>query len=144
MAYGPIDFVALEFKTEHLKGEILPALLDLIEKKIIRVVDLVIIQKHEDGTHEAVEMNQLSPDMLAIFDPLQAEVSELIQVEDIEGVAEKMTNGTTAAALLFENLWSIKFREAVIRADGRLIEQLRVPPEVVEEALETFAKSEAK
>lgn len=144
MTYGPIDFVVLEFKTDQLKGEILPALLELVEKRIVRIVDLVIIQKYEDGTHEAVEMNQLSPDMLAIFDPLHAEVSELIQVEDIEGVAEKMENGTTAAALLFENLWSMKFRDAVIRANGRLIEQLRVPPEVVEEALETFARSEAK
>ena len=66
----------------------------------------------------------------------------MIQVEDIEGIAEKMENGTTAAALLFENLWAIKFKETVLRANGRLIDQLRVPHEVVEEVLETFAKAE--
>jgi len=142
MTYGPIDFLALEFQTENLKGEILPALLDLVEKQIVRVIDLVIIQKYEDGSHEAVEMNQLSPDVLAIFDPLQVEVSGLIQVEDIEGIAEKMENGTTAAALLFENIWAVKFKDAVLRADGRLIEQLRVPHEVVEEVIETFTKAE--
>jgi len=142
MTYGPIDFLALEFQTDNLKGEILPALLDLAEKQIVRVIDLVIIQKYEDGSHEAVEMNQLSPDMLAVFDPLHVEVSGMIQVEDIEGIAEKMENGTTAAALLFENLWAVKFKEAVIRADGRLIEQLRVPHEVVEEVIETFTKAE--
>ncbi len=142
MTYGPIDFLALEFTTENLKGEILPELISLVEKQIVRVIDLVIIQKKEDSTHEAVEINQLGPEMLAVFDPLQAEVSGIIQVEDIEGIAEKMEPGTTAAAMLFENLWAIKFKEAVLRADGRLIEQLRVPNEVVEEVLETFAKAE--
>jgi len=140
MTYGPIDFLAVEFKTEKLKGEALPELLSLVEKRIIRVIDLVIIQKYEDGHHEAVEMNQLSPDVLAIFDPLHSEVNELIQVEDIEGVAAKMENGTTVAALLIENLWAVKFKEALLRADARLIEQLRVPHEVVEEALEILAK----
>jgi hypothetical protein len=139
MTYGPIDFLALEFQTDQLKGEILPALLDLVDKKIVRVIDLVIIQKHEDGSHEAVEMNQLAPDILAIFDPLKVEVSGMIQVEDIAGIAEQMENGTTAAALLFENLWAMTFKEAVIRANGRLIEQLRIPHEVVEEALELLS-----
>jgi hypothetical protein len=135
MGYGPIDFLALEFQTERLKGEILPELLDLVEKQIVRVIDLVIIQKGEDGRHEAVEMNQLAPDVLAIFDPLQIEVSGMIQVEDIDGIAAQMANGTTAAALLFENLWAVRFKDAVLRANGKVIEQLRVPHEVVEEAL---------
>jgi hypothetical protein len=142
MTYGPIDFLALEFKTEQLKGEILPALLDLVEKQVVRVIDLVIIQKYADGSHEAVEMNQLAPDTLAVFDPLHVEVSGMIQVEDIEGIAEKMENGTTAAALLFENLWAIKFKETLLRANGRLIDQVRIPHEVVEEVLSTFAKKE--
>lgn len=136
MTYGAVDFLALEFQTDRLKGEILPALLDLVERRIVRIVDLVIIRKSEDGSHEAVEVNQLSSDEMKIFDPLQVEVSGIIQVEDIEGIAEQMGNGTTVAALLFENLWSIQFKEAVLRAKGRVIEQVRVPPELVEEAIQ--------
>jgi hypothetical protein len=69
MTYGPVDFLALEFKTENLKGEILPALLELVEKKIVRVIDLVIVQKYADGHHEAVEV-KLSPDVLSVVDML--------------------------------------------------------------------------
>jgi len=143
MTYGPIDFLALEFKTDQLKGEILPELLELVKNKVVRVIDLVIIQKYEDGHHEAMEMQQLAPDLLALFDPLEAEISGIIQVEDIASVAEEMENGTNAALLLFENLWAIKFKEAVFRANGRLIAQERIPHEVVEEAMDIFARAEA-
>jgi hypothetical protein len=143
MTYGPIDFLALEFKTDQLKGEILPELLELVKNKAVRVIDLIIIQKYEDGHHEAAEMQQLAPDLLALFDPLEVEISGIIQVEDIANVAETMENGTNAAILLFENLWAVKFKEAVLRANGRLLAQDRIPHEVVEEAMEIFAKAES-
>jgi len=143
MTYGPIDFLALDFKTDQLKGEILPAMLELVQNKIVRVIDLVIIQKFEDGHHEAREMQQLAPDLLALFDPLEVEISGIIQVEDIANVAEAMEPGTNAAILLFENLWAIKFREAVLRANGRLLGHERIPFEVVEETLEVFAQAES-
>jgi len=143
MTYGPIDFLALEFKTDQLKGEILPELLELVKNKVVRVIDLVIIQKYEDGHHEAMEMQQLAPDLLALFDPLEMEISGIIQVEDITDVAEAMEKGTNAALLLFENLWAVKFKDAVLRANGRLLAQDRIPHEVVEEAMEIFAKAES-
>ena len=142
MTYGPIDFLALDFKTDQLKGEIMPELLELVKNKIVRVIDLVIIQKYEDGRHVAMEMQQLAPELLALFDPLEVEITGLIQAEDIDNMAEAMENGTNAALLLFENLWAVKFREAVLRADGRLLAHERIPFEVVDEALEIFAKAE--
>jgi len=144
MTYGAVDFLALEFENEKLKGEILPELIDLVEKKIVRVIDAVILQKYQDGSFQALEINQLSPELLGIFDPLNVEVSGLIQVEDIAGLAEQMGKGTTVAALLFENMWSVKFKEAVLRANGRVVEHLRVPPELVEEALEMISTAEGK
>jgi hypothetical protein len=143
MTYGPIDFLALEFKTDQLKGEILPEMLELVKNKIVRVIDLVIIQKYNDGHHEALEMQQLAPDLLAIFDPLEVEISGMIQDEDIANMAGLMENGTNAALLLFENLWAVKFGEAVVRANGKLLAQERIPFEVVNEALEAFAKAES-
>jgi hypothetical protein len=143
MTYGPIDYLVLEFENEKLKGEIIPTLVELIENKTIRVIDLVLIQKNNDGTHEVVELQELDSETLAVYDPLQAEVTGLIQVEDIDAIAGQMDNGTTAAALLFENLWAIKFKEAVLRADGKLLEQVRLRHEDVEEALGKFASAEA-
>jgi hypothetical protein len=142
MTYGPIDFIVLEFQNEKLKGEIIPALVELIENKIIRVIDLVIVQKDKEGKHEAVELQELDSETLALYDPLNAEVSGLIQVEDIDGIAEQMANDTTAAALLFENLWAIKFKQAVLNANGKVLEQVRLSHEDVEEALAKIASVE--
>jgi uncharacterized membrane protein len=141
MSYGPVDFLALEFDNLKLKGEIMPALMELVENKIVRVIDLVVVQKDADGKHAALELQQLAPEVIAIFDPLMAEISGIIQVEDIDAIGEQMENGTTAALLLFENLWAIKFKEAVLRANGRLLAQERIPHDVVEEAMEIFSKA---
>ena len=143
MTYGPIDFLALEFKTDQLTGESLPALLKLVENKIIRVIDLVIIVKDQDGDVKVLEIEELAPNMLAFFDPLEVEISGIIQVEDIEVIAEAMEDNTTAALLLFENLWAIKFGEAVTQASGRMVMYDRIPFEVVNETLEMFAQAEA-
>ena len=143
MTYGPIDYLVLEFQNEKLKGEIVPAILELVQNKTIRVIDLVIIQKDKDGNHTVVELQELDSETLAIYDPLQAEVTGLIQVEDIDAIAEKMDNGTTAAAFLFENLWAIKFKDAVLRADGKVLEQVRLDHEDVAEALDKIASAEA-
>ncbi len=142
MTYGPVDFIALEFKTDQLTGESLPALLELVEKQIVRIIDLVIIQK-EDGGYRALEIEELAPDILAIFDPLDVEISGIIQVEDIEIIAEAMEDNTTAALLLFENLWAIKFGDAAFRSGGRLVMFDRIPFEVVNETMEIFAQAEA-
>ena len=143
MSYGPIDFVALEFKTDQLTGESLPALLELVQKEIVRVIDLVIILKDQAGATQVLEIEELAPDILAVFDPLQFEISGIIQVEDIEVIAAEMEDNATAALLLIENLWAIKFGEAVVRASGRMVMYDRIPFEVVNETLEIFAQAEA-
>ena len=143
MSYGPIDFIALEFKTDQLTGESLPALLELVQKEIVRVIDLVIILKDQDGETQVLEIEELAPDILAVFDPLEFEISGIIQVEDIEVIAAAMEDNTTAALLLIENLWAIKFGEAVVRSSGRMVMYDRIPFEVVNETLEIFAQAEA-
>jgi len=142
MTYGPIDFIALELGTEQLKGEAMAALLELVDKKIIRLVDLVVVVKDEDGNFEALEMQELAPDLIAVLDPLDVEVTGMVQMEDIEMIAGALENNKTAAILLVENLWAIKFAEAVTRASGRLIMYDRIPFEVVNEMVELFAQAE--
>jgi hypothetical protein len=109
----------------------------------VRLIDLVVIRKYEDGHHEALEMQQLAPDLLGVFDPLEVEISGIIQVEDIEMIAGEMEKGTSAAALLVENLWAVKFAEAVLRANGRLLLHDRIPFEAVNETMEMFAQAES-
>ena len=143
MTYGPIDFIALEFKGNNFKGEIIPALVELIANKTIRVIDLVIVLKDEKGKVEIAELQQLTPDIIAVFDPLDKEVNGLIKEVDATMVGRNMENNSTAAVMLFENLWAVKFKEAVLNADGRLLMQERIPNEVVLEALEDLSLPEA-
>lgn len=142
MTYGPIDFIALEFEGNKFKGEILASLIELVEQEILRVIDLVIVLKDEDGEVMVREMQQVGDHLLSIFDPLEVEVTGMITAGDIEMVGEQLTNNSTAAILLFENLWAIKFKDAVLEADGRLLMQERIPHEVVLEALVEMAKFE--
>jgi len=143
MTYAPIDCLALEFKTDQLTGERMAELTELVEKEIVRVIDLVIVLKDEDGEYQVLEIEELDPETLAIFDPLEMEISGIIQMEDIELIAEAMENNTTAALLLYENLWAIKFGEAVTRSSGHMLMFDRIPFEVINETMEMFAQAEA-
>ncbi len=142
MTYGPIDFIAFEFKGNQFKGEIMPALLELVNKGIVRVIDLVIVQKDAGGKVTMREMQQMDPFVVAIFDPLKAQITGMIQIDDIQLIGERVDNNSTAAILLFENLWAVKFKEAVMNANGRVVMQERIPNEVVQETLEKFALDE--
>lgn len=140
MTYGPIDFLALEFEGNQFKGEILPSLLELVEQQIVRVIDLVIIVKDADGEVTVRELQQLDPDSVAIFDPLDVKVTGMITTQDIAMIGEKLADNSTAGIMLFENLWAIKFKHAVLEANGRVLMQERIPHEVVLEALVEMAQ----
>jgi hypothetical protein len=143
VTYGPIDFVALDFKGNQFKGEILPAILDLVNRDIVRVIDMIVVRKDADGTVTHQEMQESDQNVLAVFDPLKAEISGMIQVEDIEMIGEKLENNSTAAVILFENLWAVQFVKAVENANGRAVMHIRIPHEDVVEMLEKIASEES-
>lgn len=143
MTYGPVDFLALEFEGNKFKGEVLPALLELVEQKVVRVIDLIIILKDADGELIVRELQQLEPELVAVFDPLDVTVSGMISTQDTEMIGAALNNNSTAAIMLFENLWAVKFKEAVLAAEGRVIVQERIPHEVVLEALGELEQSAA-
>lgn len=142
MTYGPVDFIAIEFKGNQFKGEIMPALLELVNNDTIRVIDLVIVQKDADGNVRMQEMQQHDNAVLALFDPSKTEITGMIQQDDLQMIGEKVEKDTTAAVLLFENLWAIKFKQAILNANGRLLMQERIPHEVVEEVFESISAVE--
>jgi hypothetical protein len=144
MTYGPVDFIALEFKGNQFKGEIFPEIMNLVNKGIVRVIDMVIVQKDADGKATHREVQEHDKNVLAVFDPLEAEINGMIQVEDIEMIGEKLENNTTAALLLFENLWAVNFVKAVENANGRSVMHVRIPYEVVVETMEKIASADAE
>ena len=73
MTYGPVDFVALEFKGNQFKGEIFPALMDLVNRDVVRVIDMIVVKKDADGTVTNQEMQEHDDSVLAVFNPLKAD-----------------------------------------------------------------------
>jgi flagellar motor switch protein FliM len=144
MTYGPVDFVALEFKGNQFKGEIFPELMKLVGDGVVRVIDIIVVKKDADGNVTHQEMQETDQSVLAVFDPLKAEINGMIQVEDIEMIGEKLENNCTAALLMFENLWAVNFVKAVENANGRSVMHVRIPHEVVVETMEKIAAGEAK
>jgi uncharacterized membrane protein len=135
MTLGPIDFIALEFPGNQFKGEILPDLFELADKEIIRIIDLVTITKDQDGQVTVRELRELDSGHIEMFNPLKAEANQMITESDIEMIAEKLGNNSTAGILLIENLWAKKTKQAMLDANGRLVMFERIPHDVVEEAL---------
>jgi flagellar motor switch protein FliM len=143
MTYGPVDFVALEFKGNQFKGEIFPEILNLVNNGVVRVIDMIVVRKDADGNVTHQEMQETDKKILAVFNPLKAEINGMIQVEDIEMIGEKLENNCTAALIMFENLWAVNFVKAVENANGRSVMHVRIPHEVVVETMEKIAAEEA-
>jgi uncharacterized membrane protein len=140
MTYGPIDFIVLQFPGNRFKGEILPEMLELVDKEIIRIIDLVIILKDQDGQVVVRELRELDPAHVEMLNPLKAEVSQLLTKGDIDAIAETLDNNCTAGLMLIENLWAKKTQQAMQDANGKLVMFERIPHDVVAGALADMAE----
>ena len=134
MAFGPMEYVVLEFEVNQFRGEIVPALRDVVSRGVIRIDDLVLVKKDRDGDVTVSELKDLGKDA-ATWEPLLGDLKELFSHDDIEQLTKNLKPNSTAALVLFEHTWAANLRDAIIRAKGRLIADNFVPPEVVEEAL---------
>jgi len=135
MGFGPIDLVALEFKGKDIGGEVIASMADLVADETIRILDLVILHKDDRGQIAVQELKELSPADLQLLEPLRAEISGMITVNDIETVSKNLKKNTTTAVMLIENLWAIRLKQDVSDGGGRLVMHERIPKDVVAEAI---------
>jgi hypothetical protein len=133
---GPLEVLVVEFPGNKFTGEIVPALRTVVDKGIIRVIDLVFITKDAEGTVTTLELGDLDMETATIFNSIAADVAGLLSPEDIRSVAGMMHANSSVGMLVFEHTWATAFRDAVVNADGRLIIQERIPYAVVEAALQ--------
>ncbi len=133
---GPVDFIIVEFPagTQNFSGEAAEELLALVEAGSIRVIDILILAKDDDGTVEAMELSDL--DDLGPFQALEAELAEFLAEDDVVHLAEAMDPGSVAGVLVYENLWAAPFASAVRRAGGQLIANGRIPAQAIIAAIE--------
>ena len=132
---GPVDYLLVEFPGNDFKGEIVPALAELTQDGTIRIIDLLFIRKDEEGEITWHELTDLPGANAAAFEDLDGEVNDLLNEDDILREAELLQPHSSAAVLVYENVWATRLRDAVVNAGGRLVDHARVPAAVVEEAL---------
>jgi len=129
---GPIDLILLKFEGNQFKGEIAPALRDLVVRGLVRVVDLLFVYKDDNGTVGSIELAGLGADLDPAFVDLDGQLGGgLLDAEDVDDVAASVPNGCSIAVVAVENLWAIPFISAVRNAGGELVDQVRVPSQVV-------------
>jgi hypothetical protein len=139
MATGPLELMMIGFPGSEFNGEILPALQDLVDRDVIRIVDLVLVNKGDDGLPVVVEVESDEHDLAPLRD-IVGDVNGLIAEEDIFDLAEGLDPGDSAGIMLFEHSWATGLADAVERAKGEVAVSLRIPQSVVEEVLAARAE----
>ena len=133
---GPVEYLVVEFPGNKFNGDIVPALAELTKSGTIRIIDLLFINKDEEGNVSSVELSNLPRQEAAAFDDLDCEVNDLLNEEDIMRAAEMLQPNSSAGVLVFENVWATRLRDAIVNSGGRLVDNARIPAAVVEAALE--------
>lgn len=137
MAVGPVDVVIIGFPGNRFTGQIAPAFTDLVDSGTIRVIDLLFIAKGTDGTVAIIDTVDLDPETGRSFLEIDIVRPGSLGPEDAEEVSEDLEPGTSALIVAFENAWAARFVEACRAADAVVIDQIRIPADVVEAVLET-------
>ena len=135
MDIGPVEILVVGFPGNQFTGEIAPALGELVESGLIRVIDVVFVTKDAKGDVVGIELSDLDEATIAAFNPHVQAPSGLVSDEDIEDIAADLEPESSAAILLFEHVWATKFRDAVIGSGGELVASIRIPKEVVDEVV---------
>ena len=133
---GPVDYLVVEFPAgaSSFTGEMATELLALVDSGTIRVIDVLILTKNEDGSVEATELSDI--DELGELQAVEAQLAELLAEDDVEHLAAAMEPGSTAGVLIWENLWAAPFAAAARRSGGQLIANGRIPIQAIIASIE--------
>ena len=138
---GPVDYVVIEWVGRQPPGEAAPIIVDLVERGIIRVLDLAFMTKGEDGSVAGVELTEVAEQVpeLTVFEGAS---SGLLGDEDVAEAGAALENGTSAALIVYENTWAAPLASALRRSGGQLVAGGRIPVQGLLAALEAVEGAE--
>lgn len=131
---GPVDYFVVLFPENRLTGKIAPEIRKLVDSGIVRVIDLLVVRKDESGNVRSFEVSEIGGEAEEAFQAFAPRTKGWLSQDDAEAIGEQMPNNSIAAAMLFENLWAVGVKAAMMDAGGKLLEQGRIPPELIERA----------
>ena len=132
---GPVDYVVLEWPGKQPSGEAAPLIIDLVDRGIIRIIDIAFMRKLEDGTIDTLDLGAFNGDN-AGFSEFEGASSGLLTQEDLEEAAAALNPGTTAAVLVWENRWAAPVAIALRRSGGQLVASGRIQTQAILAALD--------
>lgn len=132
MALGPVDVYIIGFPGNQFTGRIAPAVLDLIDNGTIRLIDVLLVIKDENGVVTSVEMADLSKSAGPSFMNLEIAQPGALGQDDAEEISDDLENNSSALLIAFENLWAAKLTDALQAADAYVIDHVRIPADVAE------------
>ena len=132
MGVGPVDVVIIGFPGNKFSGRIAPAITELVDSRTIRIIDLLFVMKDADGVVTTIAMADLDPDTGPSFLQIDVVQPGALGDEDAEEIGEDLEPNSSALLVAFENAWAERFVDAVRAADGFVIDQIRIPADVVE------------
>lgn len=136
---GPVDWIVVEFPEPRFTGEIAPILKDLVDRELIRVLDLIFLTRNREGGFEVFESSDMDDSEIGELRAYEAELAMLLSEQDVNDLVETIEPGSSAAVLVWENLWAAPFGSAVRRAGGQLAASGRIPIQAVIAAVEADA-----
>ena len=141
---GPVDYVVVEFPAgaSNFTGEMAAELLRLVDAGTIRVIDVLILTKNDDGTVDATEFSDVEE--LGELQRVETQLAELLAADDVVNLAAAMEPGSTAGVLIWENLWAAPFAAAARRSGGQLIATGRIPIQAIIASIEADQASAAE
>jgi len=135
---GPVDYLVVEFPADkaNFSGEMAAELSALVNRGLVRVLDLLILKKNDDGSVEGFESHDFGDDELGELRALEDELALLLAEEDVASIGAALEPGSVAAVLVYENVWAAPFGAAVRRSGGQLVASGRIPIQALAAAIE--------
>jgi hypothetical protein len=139
---GPIDYVVVEFPVgrQQFTGEMAEELARLHSEGTIRVLDVLVLAKNDDGTVEGHELDDLEE--LSLLEDIELQIAEILAVDDVGHLAEAMEPGSVAGVVVWENRWATPFAAAARRSGGQLVATGRIPTQAIIAAFEADAEAD--
>ena len=133
---GPVEYMVVQFSGNQFSGDIVPALIELTENGTIRIIDLLFVKKDGEGNVSIFELEEIGDVAAAAFDRIDGEIDNLLNEEDAMIAAEGLEPNSSAGIWVFEHVWAIRLRDAVVSSHGRIVDNARIPRAIVQAALE--------
>jgi len=133
---GPVDFIVIAFPGNEFKGEIAPAIQDLVDAGTIRVIDILLAYKQGDEDVRVLELQEVPSEVFQRFEPIVGDITGLLTENDVRSLSAGLPSDTSIMLLLFENTWARKVGDAIENAEGQVVMFERIPRPVVQDLIQ--------